>query len=98
MKALLLICSGLLLLGIADLPIGYYTFLRVVVTIGAVSVAVREYKKGASFWFIGFSLLAIVFNPILPVYLYDKSAWIPIDFIGGVLFGIKSSALKERVN
>ena len=32
MKALLFICSGLMFIGLMDLPIGYYTFLRIVVT------------------------------------------------------------------
>ena len=38
MKNLLLIIAGLLFLAIIDLPIGYYTFLRILVTIGAIGV------------------------------------------------------------
>jgi len=38
MKVLLFICAALLFLGMAELPIGYYTLLRIVVTIGAVAV------------------------------------------------------------
>lgn len=96
MKTLLLICAGLLFIGLIDLPIGYYTLLRIVVTIGSVAVVLTELENGLSFWVITFGLLAIVFNPLIPVYLNNKSAWMLIDAIGGIIFGIKSFTLKEK--
>lgn len=96
MKTLLLICAGLLFLGLIDLPIGYYTLLRIVVTIGSVAVVVKEFENGLNFWVITFGLIAILFNPLIPVYLNDKSAWMPIDFIGGIIFVIKSFTLKQE--
>ena len=96
MKLLLLICAALLLLGIADLPIGYYTLLRIVVTIGSVAVVVTEFENGLNFWVITFGLIAIIFNPIIPIYLNDKSAWMPIDIIGGIIFVIKSFTIKQK--
>ena len=90
MKTLLLICAGLLFIGLINLPIGYYTLLRIVVTIGSVAVVVSEFKNGLNFWVITFGLLAILFNPLIPIYLNDKSAWMPIDIISGILFIIKS--------
>lgn len=89
MRALLLISAGLLFLGILDLPIGYYTLLRIVVTIGAVAVVVSEFQNGFNFWVIGFGLTAIIFNPLIPIYLNDKDAWAPIDLLGGFLFLVK---------
>jgi hypothetical protein len=73
MRPLLLICTGLLLLALADLPIGYYTLLRIVVTIGAVAVVVSEFENEINFWVIAFGLIGILFNPLFPVYLGDKS-------------------------
>lgn len=96
MKALLLICTGLLLLALADLPIGYYTLVRVVVTIGAVAVIVTEFDKGLNFWNILFGLIAIIFNPLIPIYLGDKDTWIPIDIIAAVFFGIKSFTIIKQ--
>ncbi len=98
MKPLLLICAGLALLGVADLPIGYYTFLRIILTIGAVAVVVTEFGNGINFWVIVFGLVAIIFNPLIPVYLGDKDAWIPIDIITAILFGIKTFTLKSNKN
>jgi hypothetical protein len=51
---------------------------------------VAEMEKGITPWVIAFGLLALLFNPFIPVYLNDKDAWLPIDLIGGVLFFIKA--------
>jgi hypothetical protein len=90
MKGLMILSGVLLLVGIADMPIGYYTLLRIVVTIGSAAVIVEEMEKGITPWVLAFGLLAILFNPIIPVYLNDKDAWLPIDLVGGVLFFVKA--------
>lgn len=96
MKSLLLICAGLLFIGLINLPIGYYTLLRIIVTIGSVAVVVTEFENGLNFWDITFGLIAILFNPLIPIYLNDKSSWMPIDIIGGIIFVIKSFTLKQK--
>ena len=96
MKTLLFFCAGLLFIGLFDLPIGYYTLLRIVVTIGSVAVVVSEFENGFNFWVITFGLIAILFNPLIPIYLNDKSAWMPIDIIGGIIFVIKSFTHKVK--
>ena len=93
MKALLFLCSLFLLIAIANMPIGYYTFLRIVVTIGAVAVVIHDYENGLNFWVMTFGLIAILFNPIIPVYLHDQQIWRVIDFICALLFGIKGFKL-----
>ncbi len=95
MRYVLLICAGLLLLALADLPIGYYTFLRIVVTVGAVGVIINELKNGMNFWVIAFGIIAILFNPIIPVYLNDKEAWMPIDVLSALLFIVKSFSITK---
>ncbi len=80
----------MLLLALTDLPIGYFTLLRIVVTIGAVAVVLTEFENGINFWVISFGLIGIIFNPFFPVYIGDKRAWMPIDLITAILFGIKS--------
>jgi len=96
MRALLLICSALLFLGLINLPIGYYTFLRIIITIGSVAVIVNEYKGEFTFWVIVFGIIAILFNPLLPIYFNSKEIWMPIDIITGILFGIKAYTLKTK--
>jgi hypothetical protein len=94
MKVLLLICAGLLLLAIADLPIGYYTFLRIAVTIGSMAIIIVEIKNGLNYWIIIFGLIVLIFNPVIPIYLHDKGSWIPIDLLGAILFIIKAFLIK----
>ena len=98
MKNILLIIAGLLFLAIIDLPIGYYTFLRILVTIGAVGIIIKEIENGITLWIIIFGIITILFNPLIPIYLNDKSAWIPIDIITAVLFLIKSFTLNKQKN
>ncbi|MFT6148774.1 MAG: hypothetical protein ACJAUH_001460 [Saprospiraceae bacterium] len=95
MKVLLLICSGLLLLALAGLPIGYYTLLRIVVTIGAAAVIITEFEHGINLWIIAFGFIAILFNPFIPIYLNDKAAWMPIDIVSAIIFGYKSFTIKD---
>ena len=77
-----------MLLGLA-IPNGYYMFLRIIITFGAIMVVINEFKNGFIFWEIAFIITAIIFNPIIPIYLNNKDVWIPIDIIGAILFGIK---------
>ncbi|MDD3893259.1 MAG: hypothetical protein PHE03_13255 [Bacteroidales bacterium] len=96
MKLLGLICAAFLLLALIDLPIGYYTFLRIIVTIGAIAIIVKEFENGFNFWVVAFGIIAILFNPLIPVYLNYKDAWMPIDVIAAVLFIIKSLTFKSN--
>lgn len=96
MKALLLICTGFLLLATASLPIGYYTFLRIVVTICSVAVLVNELEKGITIWIILFGLIAILFNPIFPIYLGSKKDWLPLDISCAILFVVKAFSIRHR--
>lgn len=98
MKYFIIICAALLLLGIVNLPIGYYTFLRIAVTIGAIMVVVIEYRNGINFRVLAFGLIAILFNPLIPVYFNDKGIWTIIDLITAVLFVVEFFRLKKNAS
>ena len=68
------------------MPSEFYTFLRIPVTISAVVIVFKELKVGFNIWAVAFLITAFVFNPIHPIYLYDKSIWLPIDILGAFLF------------
>ncbi|MCZ8198355.1 MAG: hypothetical protein O9267_12185 [Flavobacterium sp.] len=86
MKTIYLLCAILALIACFNLPIGYYTFLRIALTLGALTVLYNEVQKDVNLLGISFIAIAILFNPILPVYLYQKSLWIAIDIITAILF------------
>ncbi|MFC4635492.1 DUF6804 family protein [Dokdonia ponticola] len=89
------ICALLLFIAVFHLPAGYYRFLRVVVFIGALLVVYRN-RKDWLFWTILFACIVILFNPILPIYLYKRSIWMPLDIIVGILFLIEGFLKKEK--
>ena len=95
MRLSLFIGSGLLFMGIADMPSGYYTFLRIAVTVSSIIVIYNEYsyQKGLNFWIVLFGITAIIFNPIIPVYFYDKGLWMMIDGAGGILYAAKAISI-----
>lgn len=84
LKSVNILCSILLFVALLHLPIKYYRFLRVVVFIGSLLIILNKEVK--LLWKLFFLPIAILFNPIIPVYLYFKSYWIPLDIIAGVLF------------
>lgn len=95
MKMLLLLSGLLLFLGVANLPIGYYTFLRIVIFVASILIIIDEHHKGGSLGLLLFILSAILFNPIIPIYFYSKSIWVPIDIFFGIVFSIKALINKE---
>jgi len=81
---LALICAALLFLAAFNLPIQFYFLLRIVTTVGAISMAIIFRKD--FFRLMVFLLIGFLFNPIYPVYLQGKSVWVPIDIICAMIF------------
>ena len=95
MRLLCFTCAVLLLLAIADMPIGYYTFLRISVTIGAILVITSEYEDGLNAWIVVFGIIVVLFNPIIPIYLHAKELWVILDIIVAIIFGVKGLRIQE---
>ena len=76
-----IIASILLLLTVMDWPYGYYTFIKFVITAVAIYYAYYLYQvaKKQDFWFWSLIAIAVLFNPIIPIYLYNKAVWWGID-------------------
>jgi len=87
--------SILLLLAILPLPYGYYIFLRWVTCGMAVFTAYIAYQWGFKWAIWVFIPLAILFNPIFPIYL-TKEIWQPIDIITATIF-IASLSLRRKL-
>lgn len=83
-----LIPAALLLLGVADMPIGYYTLLRIVVCLASCLLAYANYSKEEKINLsaILFGIVAILFNPFIPIYLQDKDVWTVIDILAAIFF------------
>jgi len=89
------ISAFMLFLAIAKLPYGYYILLRWVVTISALFSAWVAYNSEDKFWPFLMGGIAILFNPIIPVYL-TKEIWVVIDFIIAIVFLISILTGKSK--
>lgn len=68
-------------LGVLPMPYGYYNLSRLVVCVCSVYFAFQLFKKEdiVFVWIFGF--FAILYNPIIPIHLYEKAIWIVINVI-----------------
>lgn len=77
----------LLVIAVARLPYGYYTFTRIVTCGAAIWIAIVGFREngGRSFWSVLFALLAALFNPLIPIHLH-RSIWFYLDLATAALF------------
>lgn len=81
-----LLTAILLAVGCFRLPIGYYTFLRIFVFVASIVWIVLLWERELTAAVIVTALLCILFNPIIPVYLHNKTTWIVIDALAAIWF------------
>ena len=96
MKPLFVFCAACCFIALLKLPIGYYTFLRIVVSLGSL-VAIYNFQRVKNHsWLIIFAIILILFNPLFPIYLHKKSIWMSLDVIVGVLFLLLALFMKAK--
>jgi len=92
------LATAALLFGALDRqPYGYYTILRWVTCIVAAYTAVQAYEQHQRGITWVFTALALLFNPIFPVYLVRKT-WAPVDVLSAALLMIAIFALRRQKN
>ncbi len=94
---ILVIVAILLAIGCFSLPIGYYTFLRIVVFVVAILAIIANMEDGFNWCNIVFAIVAILFNPIIPIHLHSKEAWAIIDAICAVWMGYAAFRFRKNI-
>ena len=90
-----IIAGIMLLLAIPAIwPYGYFQILRWVVAGVAVYNAYIAYKLKQNGWMFIMIAIAILFNPIAPIFL-QKQTWIVLDLITSVLMFVSIIKIKE---
>ena len=96
-KALTYIPAAMLVLGaFGDWEYGFYTLLRIIVTGAAAYLCYAAYKRNEERWALTYGGIAILFNPIIPIYL-SRSTWQWIDVIAAGIF-LYSSYLQRKTS
>lgn len=82
-KAIKIILAILFFICLADLPYGYYQFVRFAALIGFVFLSYQSYKRNdKSFAFI-YATLAVLFQPLIKISL-GREIWNVVDIIVGI--------------
>lgn len=76
------------------LPSEAYGVIRLVLSVSAFIVAFDTWQKRRNIWIL-FVCVGILFNPIAPLYLYQKFFWVIADIITGILFANQIPELLE---
>jgi hypothetical protein len=96
-KLWFIIPSVLLLVALLPLPYGYYTLLRIAVFACAGYLAYVSLGASQRGSLVTFSIIALLFNPIIPVHL-DRDIWFFIDIGVAVYFIVKWRLLAKEQN
>ena len=75
-----------LVIALFPLPIGYFTLSRLVVSACALYYAIQFHKRNNTTytWIYGF--LVVLYNPVIPIYLYEKFIWVVVNIITIYIF------------
>jgi len=85
----LIIGGILLLLALADWSNGYYVFLRITIFFICLYYIIKLFnKRCTTAWYLIFGAMAILYNPISLIYLYDKGTWSFLNIITVITFYI----------
>ncbi|MFA5935063.1 MAG: DUF6804 family protein [Candidatus Paceibacterota bacterium] len=85
MKLIKIVCSVLLLIALLNNPYGYYQILRWVITGFSVYLAYSYFQSNNKKYGWIFTIVAILFNPILPLF-FSKDIWQILDIITSGIF------------
>jgi len=85
-----------LILALGNYPYGFYTLLRWIVTITSLYTGYLFSKVGNHGWAWVLFITAVLFNPLVPVYM-DKSTWHVVDILvaGIFLFSLSRKEIKD---
>jgi uncharacterized membrane protein len=88
-STLILVPAALLVIALMPMPYGYYTLLRIIVAFGAACIVWTEFSRANSptSWAVLFALVAVVFNPFIPVHL-SREVWAWLDVFAASMFAV----------
>lgn len=96
-SALWIVTAAVLIVAALPLPYSYYTFCRIVTCVACSTLAFSTYEKPATaFWSSMFWLLAVLFNPVIPIHL-TKKLWMMLDLgAAALILGHFASVRKDK--
>lgn len=96
MRAILLIAAGALALAPLDWPYAYYQLLRLGVTVVACWLGFEAHKASLAGWRNVGIVIAVLFNPILPI-AFDRELWAWVDWAAAGVFAVGAFVLPGQL-
>lgn len=93
-RVLSLVAAVLLVVALLPWPYEYYTALRVIVAVASVVLAVAAFRAKQTGWALAAIAVAVLFNPILPIWL-DRGIWAILDVASAVLLAVAALRLRR---
>ena len=91
-------CVSILVLCVAALRLptaNFQVLLEIVISVTALLVVTQAVRLRKYVWAAGFGVIAVLFNPILPVAL-SRTTWLWLDWVCFTTFLVSLAALKTR--
>lgn len=89
-----LACIAVLVISVFPFHIGFYTFTRIVVFLCSIAAVYQLWKTD---WWIPFALIAILYNPIIPVHLDNQGIWVLLNLgVSAGFFWLYKSLQKTK--
>ena len=83
------------LIALLPFPVEFYTFTRITISLCSAYAAFGFYKEDHNVWIV-FALVTVLYNPILPIYLYDRSLWQVLNVLTALVFSYSYSLRPEK--
>lgn len=90
-----LLAASFLIGALMHMPYGYYVLLRWVVACAGTFMAWRSARCGQQGWVFPLALMAVIFNPLLPLHL-TRQVWQPVDIAASVVFAARALTPEPR--
>jgi len=74
---------------------GYGVLFQFVLSVGAILVVVQAAQARKYLWAIGFSSIAVLFNPVAPI-VFSRQVFLWLDVVCLAMFAISLAVLKAR--
>ena len=91
------IAIALLLWALDRHPYGYYQILRWVTCAAGVYAALTAYSLQKTAWVWVLAIVAVLFNPVIPVHL-SRDTWQTVDVVAAGVFLVSVFMVRENIS
>jgi len=84
-----LICALLLIIGTMSFSIIYDIILGIMIGLGAVILCIKKIVQKQYLWSLAFIVIALLYNPYIPLFLVHKSRFFLFDILIAIIFLIE---------